>query len=368
MSAFPLADVRRHAARLVGLDWESPSGDDPDPPSPWANSSVLAGAYSFSFADQKCLPFDPPVLAACPPKGTELKSGSRKDPLFYKHVWAQQEAGMRALVESPKSGIVQKATGSNALVESPKSGIVKEATSDDEVVFVGNVGRLIDACQRNNGLKDTVVCHFLRVNNIVHFVSRETERKATYWGAGTELERLWTTNCDKNVGNYVFFRGKMGENTVLVPSQVDAVREKGSSMLVEIKLGRVKNSHQAFTQCHFKGLHAIDFVEVARACKFFQNANCRNGRSCEFKHSCPKTASGALSLNVDEFRPAFFGRSVLSVDRLFTKLKELLEIGKSSVLVIEDGKMTLFSQITNFESPWLFVPPFFGQLYFKNSH
>ena len=73
MATFPLAAIQRSAERVEAVEWER---TDHDPPSTWAESSVLV-AFGFSFKRMELLPFDPPVMVVCPLRGTELPRGPR---------------------------------------------------------------------------------------------------------------------------------------------------------------------------------------------------------------------------------------------------------------------------------------------------
>ena len=347
MSSFPLAEVRRAARRVEKLE---PEPGDEMARCPWEQTRVLACTVGFSFETQERVPFAAPALGECPPKGTELPRGPRKKELVFKSVWAQQEVGMMALAE-----------------ETSKSGIAfDECFPSEEVIFVGNVARLIEACRRVAPRKVTVY-QLLRVNNIIHVVSRETERVTQYWNPGNTLEQLWTKHCDKNIGNYVFFRGKIGGNTVIVPSQVDAVRAEGEMDFVEIKLGRIsrERSAQTFVQCHFKGVSKIDYVEQAHPCKYHLNGYCSHGEQCGYEHVRKKISSEAKQEDVELFRPEWFDRDMNSVDKLLTRLKTVVEIGKSCVLVVElDGSMSFLSDICLEGSPWMKIPSLFGRVSF----
>jgi hypothetical protein len=345
MATFPIKEMRLRAARHVAL---VPEAGAADARSLWAETSSLVVAYSFSFKTQDLLLFDPPVLAACPPLGTELRPGPRKEPLLFRHVWMQVEVGMRALLSKSGSGI-SKMEGESMC---------------KEVVFVGNISRLLDAC-RGVPPKDPIVYQLLRVNNIIYVASRQTLERQVNWTPGNALEEIWTTNCNKEKGSYVFFRGKVCENTVFYPSQVDAVRKKGSLELVELKLGRIRPSrlYQTFVQCQFKGIQSVDYVCQAFPCEFFEKGCCRKGKDCGFEHKFKKTSSDARRCNIPA--PATFDKDMYTLDRLLSQLKDLVEIGKSSVLVV-NGSMVLHSQI-EMESPWLEVPSFFEEICFENS-
>jgi hypothetical protein len=277
--------------------------------------------------------------------------GQKKDLLLFRHVWMQVEVGMRALLSKSGSGI-SKMEGESMC---------------KEVVFVGNISRLLDAC-RGVPPNDPIVYQLLRVNNIIYIASRQTLEGHVNWTPGNALEESWTTNCNKEVGSYVFFQGKVCENTVFYPSQVDAVRKKGSLELVELKLGRIHESslYQTFVQCQFKGIQSVDYVDQARPCKLFEKGHCPKGKGCGLAHKFKKTSSDAQTCNIPT--PATFGKDMYSLDKLLSQLKDLVEIGKSSILVVDakDGSMMLHSQIET-ESPWLEVPSFFEEICFEKS-
>ncbi len=195
-------------------------------------------------------------------------------------------------------------------------------------------------------------------------VTSDKEETTVCWTPGNALEELWTTNCNKEVGSYVFFRGKIGENTVFCPSQVDAVRQAGTTELVELKLGRIHKSrlYQTFVQCHFKGLQSVDYVEQAFPCKFYDSGRCRKGSDCGFAHEFKKTSSDARPFKL--FAPATFGRDMYSLDMLLTQLEGLVEIERPSILVVDkDGSMVLHSEI-EMKSPWMEIPSFFREICF----
>ncbi len=327
MKSLPLDGIRHSAGKVLELTL-------PDPCSvgacPWARSCMLAAQFGFSFKSLELLPFDPPVLNQCPPpRGTQLPRGGQKAPLLFSHVWQQQEVTMKALVGTIGSGIV----------------VASRLDIDTDVVFIGNLGRLIDVCRGENP-QSTVVYQVLRVNNIIYLAVRDMGTRTVYWTPGNALEELWTSGCDKNIGNYVVFRGAIGKNTTFVVSQVDAVRQKESMDIVEIKLGRPSTAmrYPTFVQCYFKNISAVDYVE------------------CSFVRNVKRVNSGAGQLRV--VVPHSFDSDISVVDIVLTKLKALAVERQSSFLLIEPtGTLSILSEI-GMDSPWLTIPPFFEELWF----
>ncbi len=324
---------------------------------PWAGTSSLVASHGFSFRSLELVKFDPPFLAQAPPIGTELPRGSEKERSSFPHVWVQQVETMKALLATKESGIISC------------KGDPKTSTSD--VVFVGNLSQLLGRCNgRLRAPGKTIVYQILRVNNIIYIANRPvTDGRPVYWEAGTALEEKWTSASDKTIGNYVTFRGSLGENTAFYVSQVDALRAQGSSEVVEIKLGEPRPDFEFgdYVQCYFKGISKIDYVEEVRICSFFKQGNCRNGNRCHFAHDRhKKVGSGPLQRLCKA--PESFDTDVKCLDSLLSLLKDRVEQRRVSFLVIDtDGSIELLSDL-KCTSPWLHVPSFFDDLWFENEN
>jgi hypothetical protein len=352
INSFPLDDIRKSAGetKLLSL----PERVAVENPCPWTATSSLVASHGFSFRTLKHVKFDPPILVQAPPIGTELPRGSKKERSLFHHVWVQQEETMKALLAKKESGIV---------------ACEGEPMNVDDVVFVGNLSQLLGRC---NGRLPTLpsVYQILRVNNIIYMASRPvSDGRTVYWEAGTALEEKWTSACDKTIGNYVTFRGSLGENTAFYISQVDALRKEGSMEIVEIKLGGARAGFEFgdFVQCYFKGISQIDCVEEAplrggRICSFFKKGKCRNGNRCNFAHENKRVGSAPLQRVC--IAPDSFNADVKCLDTFLTLLKETVEQKKTCFLVIEtDGSINLLSDFRD-DSPWLYVPSFFETLCF----
>jgi hypothetical protein len=345
MISFPVDDLLLRAFTHQTLALERGAAGAQHGRSPWAETAKLVASYSFSFASQKKLPFDPPLLGSCPSVGTPLPLGVPKPPMLFRSVWAKEEAGMRALAEAAGSGIVEKEVGRE---------------DDPRVAFAGNV-----ACLLGEKPHLDVVVQLLRVNNIVYLSSRRTDGKQHRWTAGNALEELWTTNRHGAKSSYVFFRGKIGDNVVFFPSQVDAVRTAGSTELAELKLlnrGEIREEHKyaTFVQCHFKLLQSVLYVNEAPFCKLYEQGRCERGSKCHYMHEEKKTGRSHGSIRV--MQPANFNRDMVTLDRLLTRLATELEPDVPSVLVWDgERELTLYSHFAQ-PSPyqaWLEVPDLF---------
>jgi hypothetical protein len=165
----------------------------PKPARSWHLTGSLSNLWSL-------LSLIPPFLREAPPIGTELPQGSEKERSLFPHVWVQQVETMKALLASKESGIITCKGNSN---------------SSEDVVFVGNLSQLLGRCNgRLPAPGKAIVYQILRVNNIIYMANRPvSDGRPVYWEAGTALEEKWTSACDKTIGNYVTFRGILGENT-----------------------------------------------------------------------------------------------------------------------------------------------------------